>query len=172
MYKMDFNRNEKSLEKEIKAFMSPVIAAILKEHHPHFLQKGWYTKIGAIKSLPGAESQYECHDDKLHSDYPDEMLKKPIHEKPMSILFALDSFKFMYLPDGCSSEDSLKTSIVQCGEAAVFTNKCLHSGGENDGDSDAFRLFAYVTHEQSDIPGGRVRLFQWDSSENIVRSPL
>ena len=172
MYKMNFNRNEKSLEEEINTFMSRVIRAILGEYHPHLYQKGWHDKCGAIKSLPGAPSQYEGHGYKLHSDYPDAMLKRPFHEQPLSIIFALDSFKFKYLPDGCFSEDSLVTSIVKRGQAAVFTNKCLHSGGENDSDSDAYRLFAYVTLDRSDIPIGEVRIFRWDSSRHIVHSDL
>jgi hypothetical protein len=61
---------------------------------------------------------------------------------------------------------------VKRGQAAVFTNKCLHSGGENDGNSDSYRLFAYVTHEQSDIPNGTVRIFGWDSSGHIVCTSL
>ena len=168
MYKMNFNRNEKSLEKAIEAFMSRVVKAILREYHPYFLKPGWHDKFGAIKSLPGAESQYEGHGYKLHSDYSHEMLKKPFHDQPLSIIFALDSFEFIYLPDGCSSEKSLETPIVERGQAVVFTNKCLHSGGKNDSNSDAYRLFAYVTRVRSDIPIGEVTRFYWDSNRNII----
>ncbi len=168
-YKMKFNRNEKALEEKIKAFMSPVIKAILEKHHPDFLQKKYRTKVGAIKSLPGAQSQYEGHGNKLHSDYPHKMLKKPFNDQPLSIIFALDSFEFIYLPDGCFSEDSLVTPIVERGQAVVFTNKCLHSGGKNDSNSDAYRLFAYVTRVRSDIPIGNVTRFHWDSNGNIMR---
>jgi hypothetical protein len=172
MYKMNFNRKEKPLEEKIDAFMSPVIRAILRKYHPHLFQLGWHEKCGAIKSLPGAESQYEGHGYKLHSDYPDAMLKRPFDEQPLSIIFALDSFKFKYLPDGCFSEDSLVTATVERGQAVVFTNKCLHSGGKNDSDSDAYRLFAYVTLDRSHVPIGTVRIFHWDSSRHIVHSDL
>ena len=96
-YFMKFSPKQKPLYKAIETFMKAIIPTILSEHHPHFRHQEYCTKFGAIKNLAGAESQYKGHDNKLHSDYPDQMLEKPIYEQPMSIIFALDQFNFMHL---------------------------------------------------------------------------
>ena len=49
------------IEKALKGYIS-----LVQDRYPALR----YCKVGAIKSLPGARSQYEGHGGKFHSDYP------------------------------------------------------------------------------------------------------
>ena len=167
-YSMDLDKHDTTLHAKIESIMMPVITSILKIHHPQFQ---WdCTKVGALKTLAGSGSQFDDHGQKLHSDYPDHLLRIPVNEQPMSVILAIDDFEFLYLPDRTLTYDNIERKTVRRGEAAIFTNTCLHSGGENPGDMDAYRLFAYLTSFAADLPDKTVTLYDWDHRRHVKES--
>jgi hypothetical protein len=49
----------------------------------------------------------------------------------LSIIMALDSFSFLLKPPLLSNEDNYVKTMVERGQAIIFTNKQLHAGGPN-----------------------------------------
>jgi len=88
-------------------------------------------KYGAIKSFPECPSQYEGHGNRFHSDYPSFYTDLPPHERPGSMILALDDFKFKHLHLSTLSRDEIIDINVPPVHAIFFPNSCLHSGGEN-----------------------------------------
>ena len=121
-----------------------------------------YFKVGALKSLPGAESQYVGHGGKLHSDYPQIVEELEPMFRPVSIIVGLNSFKFMWLNDRTSRESEIRKMTVYPGEMIMFTNHCLHAGGENDTNEEQTRLFAYLASDESHFPSGEVTTWDWE----------
>ena len=68
-------------------------------------------------------------DSQLHSDYSEEVLSRPECEQPMSMIMALDDFKFMYKLD--DNNKKINTMTVQGMQAIAFTNELFHASGEN-----------------------------------------
>ena len=54
------------------------------------------------------------------------------------------------------------------GEVIAFKAECLHSGGERVSDREGFRLFAYVTNREDDIPKDKVQIYNFDSDGKVV----
>jgi ectoine hydroxylase-related dioxygenase (phytanoyl-CoA dioxygenase family) len=100
-------------------------------------------KYGAIKSFAGCPSQFEGHDNRFHTDYSSFYPKLPPHERPVSIILALDDFEFTYLPHSTLPRKDIVSIKVPPGHAIFFTNACLHSGGPNYSQTNKIRLFAY-----------------------------
>jgi hypothetical protein len=61
----------------------------------------------------------------------------------------------------------MKFVEVRKDEMIVFKAECLHSGGERESDHEGFRLFAYVTNRQEDIPQDVVELYSFDSNGKV-----
>ncbi len=110
------------VEKALKAYIT-----IVQERYPTLK----YFKVGALKSLPGAKSQYVGHGRKLHSDYPQSVEELEPRFRPVSIIVGLNSFNFMWLNDRTSRESDIRKMTVYPGEMIMFTNHCLHAGGNN-----------------------------------------
>jgi hypothetical protein len=144
----------------VERVMSPLVE-IVRAKYPTLLS----VKYGAIKSLPGCPSQYEGHCHRLHSDYNKVYSDIPSNQRPVSIILALDEFKFIYLPHLTLARKDMITLQVPPGHGIIFTNNCLHSGGENDSGETKYRLFAYMASESVHIPHNHVTKFEWSSDD-------
>jgi len=125
-----------------------------------------YFKVGALKSLPGAGSQYLGHGGKLHSDYPQSVEELEPMFRPVSIIVGLNSFKFMWLHDRTSRESEIRQTTVYLGEMIMFTNHCLHVGGENSTNEEQTRLFECLARDESHFPSGEVTTWDWESGDD------
>jgi hypothetical protein len=121
-------------------------------------------KYGAIKSAPNAQSQYDGHSQKLHSDYPTIVNGRTPNLRPISFIVGLDEFDFMWLPHRFAKRNEICTVTVTPGQMIAFTNSCLHSGGANRHSKPVIRIFGYVCAFQEDIPLGRVFRYKWSST--------
>ena len=142
----------------VERVMSPLVATVQAKYPT--LQ---HVKYGALMSLPRCPSQYEGHDHKLHSDYPKFHSDIPADQRPVSIILGLDAFNFIYLPHLTLTRKDMITLLVPAGHGIIFTNACLHSGGENDSDKTQFRVFAYMASDLSHIPHNKVTKYNWSS---------
>lgn len=142
----------------VKQVMAPLVATV-QAKYPTLL----YVKYGALKSLPRCPSQYEGHDHRLHSDYPKLHSDIPADQRPVSIILGLDAFKFIYLPHLTLTRKDMISLLVPAGHGIIFTNACLHSGGENDSDQTKVRVFAYMASDLSHIPHNKVTKYDWSS---------
>jgi len=113
-------------------------------------------KVGALRTKAGASSQYKKQDSTLHRDYSETVLDHPPQERPMSIIMALESFSFLVKPPLPSNEDEYVETMVERGQAIIFTNEQLHAGGPNREPRMVFRLFAYVVSNEADYPNKEV----------------
>ena len=145
------------VEKALKAYIT-----IVQERYPTLK----YFKVGALKSLPGAKSQYVGHGRKLHSDYPQSVEELEPRFRPVSIIVGLNSFNFMWLNDRTSRESDIRKMTVYPGEMIMFTNHCLHAGGENNTNEEQTRLFAYLASDESHFPSGEVTTWDWQRGDN------
>ena len=145
------------VEKALKAYIT-----IVQKRYPTLK----YFKVGALKSLPGAESQYVGHGRKLHSDYPQSVEELEPRCRPVSIIVGLNSFNFMWLNDRTSRESEIREMTVYPGEMIMFTNHCLHAGGENNTNEEQTRLFAYLASDESHFPSGNVTTWDWQRGAN------
>ena len=147
------------LQLELKTVMNPIIfqVRILYPELIHF-------QIGAIMSRGNAPSQYEGHFNKLHSDYEDRVYAHCLTHRPVSVIVALDSFHLEHLKLYRDTDDEKIESCIHVGQAIILTNDCLHAGGTNRSTEDSYRLFAYLTHDEADLPTGKVRLHDHQTS--------
>jgi hypothetical protein len=139
------------LKRQIEDVMTPYFRYI-KTIYP--AMTAW--KVGALRTKAGASSQYEKQDSTLHIDYSETVLDYPPRERPMSIIMALDSFTFLVKPPLPSNEDEYVETMVERGQAIVFTNEQLHAGGPNHEPRMVFCLFAYVVSNEADYPNTKV----------------
>ena len=142
---------ELDLKRQIEEVMTPYFWYI-KTIYP--AMSAW--KVGALRTKAGAPSQYEKQKSKLHRDYSDMVLDHPPRERPMSIIMALDSFSFLVKPPLPSNEDEYVKTMVERGQAIIFTNKQLHAGGPNHETRMVYRLFSYVVSDEADYPNTEV----------------
>lgn len=49
----------------------------------------------------------------------------------------------------------------------MFTNYCLHAGGENRSGKDCYHLFDYLVSNPDDFPQGMVHHYQWKQTSSI-----
>jgi hypothetical protein len=145
------------IEKALEGYIT-----IVQERYPALK----YFKVGALKSLPGAELQFVGHGGKLHSDYPQSVEELESRLRPVSIIVGLNSFKFMWLNDRTSRESEIRKLTVYPGEMIMFTNHCLHAGGENSTNEEQTRLFAYLASDESHFPSGEVTTWDWQRGDN------
>ena len=138
------------LLEKVKIVMEPYIA-LLHTLYPNIA----FFKFGAILSEPGAESQYEGHGERVHGDFPDCSFRPP-GERPVSMLVALDRFRFLYLADPRDPDSKLIQALVESAHAAIFTSSCLHSGGANPEEYPCVRLFVYGVAHEEDFPRNRI----------------
>jgi len=54
-----------------------------------------HCKLAALKSMPGAASQYSRCFERLHSDYAESVNFRPPHDQPVSLMVAIDPFEFI-----------------------------------------------------------------------------
>jgi hypothetical protein len=126
-----------------------------------------HVKGGAILSAPNAPAQIDGHNGKLHSDYTADVSQRPLDERPVSIIVAVDQFALKYLPNGNMMRKDIQTICVRRGEMVMFTNACLHSGDTNESNEYRLRLFAYLVSNKKDFPQNQVMLFDWtDDTDN------
>ena len=81
-------------------------------------------KYGAIKSLAGCPSQYEGHGNRFHMDYSSFYPTLPPHERPGSIILAMDDFNFKHLPLSTLSRKEIININVPPAHAIFFPNSC------------------------------------------------
>jgi hypothetical protein len=128
-----------------------------------------YVKGGAILSAPNAPAQIDGHNGKLHSDYTADVCQRPLDERPVSIIVAVDPFALKYLPNGNMMRKDIQKICVRQGEMVMFTNACLHSGDTNESNEYRLRLFAYLVSNEKDFPQNQVMLFDWtDDTDNAT----
>ena len=128
-----------------------------------------YVKGGAILSAPNAPAQIDGHNGKLHSDYTADVCQRPLDERPVSIIVAVDPFALKYLPNGNMMRKDIQKICVRQGEMVMFTNACLHSGDTNESNEYRLRLFAYLVSNKKDFPQNQVMLFDWtDDTDNAT----
>lgn len=126
-----------------------------------------HVKGGAIFSAPHAPAQIDGHNGKLHSDYTADVSQRPLDERPVSIIVAVDPFALKYLPNDNMMRKDIKKIFVRQGEMVMFTSACLHSGDTNESNEYRLRLFAYLVSNEKDFPQNRVTLFDWtDDTDN------
>ena len=143
---------------------------IVQEKYPELK----YYKVGAIKSLPGAPSQYDGHGRKLHSDYPQSVEELEPKLRPVSIIVGLNPSNFMWLPHITSRQTEISEMTVKAGEMIIFTNNCLHAGGANNTNEEQTRLFAYLASDESHFPSGTVTTWDWQqhSADPLITKPF
>jgi hypothetical protein len=112
------------------------------------------SKVGAIRSK-GNTSQLQFVGT-LHSDYHDEVNKRPPEERPQSLIFALDAFNFIY-ESPFAGNAQMNTLHVPCGHAVVFSSALNHAGGSNPTESPidndyVYCIFAYIVSNEVDYP--------------------
>ena len=122
-----------------------------------------YFRLGAIKTGPNAPSQYAGHNYRLHSDFDDKVCSRFPEDRPLSFMMALDRFELISLPHNSLTRNDVVTTVVDPGEVVIFTNTCLHSGGENKTKKMVYRIFGYVASDEADFPPNKVYLKQWES---------
>lgn len=126
-----------------------------------------HVKGGAILSAPHAQAQLDGHHGKLHSDYTADVSQRPLDERPVSIIVAVDPFALKYLPNDNMMRKDIQKIFVRRGEMVMFTSACLHSGDTNESNEYRLRLFAYLVSNEKDFPQNRVTLFDWtDDTDN------
>jgi hypothetical protein len=91
----------------------------------------------------------------------------------VSIIVGLNSFNFMWLHDRKSRESEKRVMHVYPGEMIMFTNHCLHAGGENFTEEVRIRLFAYLVSNESHFPSGQVTTWDWNRDDNdpLINKP-
>jgi hypothetical protein len=157
---LDHPRNALLAEK-IQNALTPYIRYVQKQYPS--LQA---VKVGAIRTLPRTMSQFEGLNGRLHSDYDNALALEYSPElRPMSLLVALDGFKFLYLPSQDLPRSQILEQFVASRQMVCFTHECLHAGGENDTDEIVYRLFAYACAKKEDIPNNRVFPRSWVSGQ-------
>jgi len=72
----------------------------------------------------------------------------------------------MWLNDRTSRESDIRKMTVYPGEMIMFTNHCLHVGGENNTNEEQTRLFAYLASDESHFPSGKVTTWDWQREDN------
>jgi hypothetical protein len=82
----------------------------------------------------------------------------------MSVILALDDFKFMYLLHLKLTWSEISPITVPPGHGIIFTNACLHSGGVNDSKSTKYCLFAYMASDHSHISHNCNYHFKWSGT--------
>ncbi|MFM8445826.1 MAG: hypothetical protein ACKN9Z_00475 [Actinomycetota bacterium] len=126
-----------------------------------------HVKGGAILSAPHAPAQIDGHNGKLHSDYTADVSQRPLDERPVSIIVAVDPFALKYLPNDNMMRKDIQKICVRQREMVMFTSACLHSGDTNESNEYRLRLFAYLVSNEKDFPQNHVTLFDWsDNTEN------
>lgn len=150
-----------SVEVLVKQVMAPLID-IVKQRYPALVN----IKYGALMSMPRCPSQYQGHDNRLHSDYQQLYSNITPNQRPISIILALDDFNFIYLPSLTAAREEMISLQVPPGHGLIFTNNCLHSGGENDSNNIKYRLFAYMASDPAHIPHNNVTIYNWSSDDN------
>ena len=143
--------SELDLKRQIEGVMTPYFDFI-KAINPEMT--AW--KVGALRTKAGAPSQYDLQASTLHRDYSEAVLNHPPRERPMSIIVALDGFSFLAKPPLPSHEDDYVETMVESGQAVLFTNEQLHAGGPNRETRTVYRLFAYVVSDEADFPNAEV----------------
>jgi hypothetical protein len=162
------NLNEcKEIDILVEKCMSRYIQYV-QEEHPALK----HYKLSVLKSVPNAKSQYELTNNRLHSDYPHGVNQRPPHERPMSMLVALDGFLFMYLRDRSNPRSMIIEQFVYPGQAVAFTNYLPHAGGRNNSMRTTYRLFAYMVSDKADIPFNMVNHFDWTCQDNASEDTL
>jgi hypothetical protein len=82
-----------------------------------FIRKRYPTlglyKLGALKSDPGAPSQFVGHFRRLHSDYAASVNSRAPKERPVSFMIALDRFELLHSRSYTSSRKELTTRVVE-----------------------------------------------------------
>ena len=147
--------------KLVKKCIGPYLQFV-QDHYPA-LQ---HYKLAVLKSMPGAASQYSRCNLRLHSDYPESVNLLTPHERPVSLIVALDPFELIYLNSRTDRRSDIITQTVHKGQAIAFTNYCLHAGGENNTPQVCYRLFAYIANNPNDIPNGGVYHYKWEGGDN------
>ena len=135
--------------------------AIVQKRYPDLK----YVQYNVLKTAPRAKSQYVGCGETLHADFLDKVHERPPHQRPVSVIVALDPFEFMYLPNRNGPRSSLATTTVEAGHMIAFTSDCLHAGGENKHNKTVYRLFAYMVSKKADFPKNHVRPFLWTSDD-------
>jgi hypothetical protein len=125
-------------------------------------------KLTVLRSLPGAKSQYDGCNMRLHSDFGKMVNAHPPQQRPLSLMVAIDPFEFMYLPDRSACKKDLITQTVHPRQAIAFTNYCLHAGGANNTGKYCYRLFAYMVSNTGDLPGGMIYYYPWDATGKTI----
>jgi hypothetical protein len=136
-----------AFQRRVQSIMQPFLNDIRKEN-PSLK----YWKVGALRMAPGSCSQYEKMDSQLHSDYSEEVLSQPKCKQPMSMIMALDDFKFMYKLD--DDDEKINAMTVHGMQAIAFTNELFYAGGENKMGKHVYRLFAYIVSNHADFSDG------------------
>ena len=108
----------------VEKCMLPYIQYV-QERHPAMK----HYKLSVLRSTPSSKSQYELANNRLHSDYAHGVNERPPHERPMSLLVALDGFLFKYLSDRNHTRNMIVEQLVLPGQALAFTNYLPHAGG-------------------------------------------
>ena len=131
-----------------------------------------HVKLAALKSMPGATSQYSRCFGRLHCDYDDSVNLRAPHDRPVSLMVAIDPFEIIYLNNRTDCRRDIITQAVHRGQAIAFTNYCLHAGGVNNTPNVCYRLFAYIASNPIDIPSGRVFQHGWicegDAEDDVI----
>jgi hypothetical protein len=142
------------LLRTIEGAFAPYLAILAK------LSPGeWVVRYGALYSEPGAKSQREYQNGKLHSDYPPEVMAAlPAEERPWSLILALDMpFRFEYVPDFTEDRhQNICEMLTQAGHCLAFTEKLLHGGGKNETLVRIYRIFGYAVRNLAHVPKNRV----------------
>jgi hypothetical protein len=81
----------KDAEKKVEEMMRLYLDYVSKQN---ISMQFW--KVGAPKTKPFKKSQYEKWNNQLHTDFGEDLMKHPANDHPMSMIMALDEFKFAY----------------------------------------------------------------------------
>ena len=145
----------------VKKCMSGFIGWVQKQYPA--LQ---HYKLAVLKTYPGAKSQYAGCNHRLHSDYGEKVNTRPPSHRPISLMVAIDEFELMYMMSRNDRRRDIINQLVYPGQAVMFTNYCLHAGGQSTSKKVCYRMFAYMVSDPNDLPDGQVYYYTWKSTND------
>ena len=129
-----------AMKAKVASYMAPVLDWLQKNKHPHLR----HYHFNILRSLEGALAQ-----DNIHRDFGQEFLELPPGFQPMSLLFGLDSFHFMYRMRGF---ELMVDEEVPPRQPLVFSNRLEHCGGPNPLGRTCYRIFVFLCKDASQVP--------------------
>jgi hypothetical protein len=138
------NKQVVALKEKVELMMRPYSEYVSKQNTS---MQFW--KVGALKTKAFEKSQYKKWNNQLHTDCREDVMKYPAYDRPMSMIMALDKFKFLYQNplDKDADDDDYKDDD----DDNNLNNNDNDNGGENDSGDDDKADYHDFKHDDYDI---------------------